>query len=79
MNNTLHYYNSNALLVINPLGLILVLYTPFRVFCTVSSGNIASGTWVYVDEVCSTDRDELVFLIYGQRYSYKDFQLKVNF
>jgi len=79
MNNTLHYYNSNALLVINAIGLIRVLYTPFRVCCIVSTENIASGTWVYVDEVCSTDRDELVFLIYGQRYSYKDFHLKVNF
>jgi len=76
---SLHYYNSNALLLVNAKGLIRVLYTPFRVLCKVDLGNIQKGTWVYVDEVGSNERDELIYNVYGQLYSYKQFRLQISF
>jgi integrase/recombinase XerD len=60
-------------------GLIRVLYTPFRVLCPVPFDNFPENTWIYVDEVCSSDKDELFYLIYGQPYSYKHFRLRINF
>jgi len=78
-NHFLQYYKSDALLVVNTFGHIRVLYTPFRVLCDASIGNLSSGTWVYVDEVCSNTRDELIYLIYGQPYSYKHFRLQISF
>ena len=76
---SLHYYNSNALLLVNAKGLIRVLYTPFRVLCRFDLLNIPKGTWVYVDEVFSNERDELIYQVNGQTYSYKHFRLQISF
>jgi hypothetical protein len=75
---SLYYYNSNVLLVVNQLGLIRVLYTPFRVQCIEPIDQIRLNTWVYVEEVFSSPKDELVYLIYGHSYSYKNFRVQVN-
>ena len=76
---SLYYYKSNALLVVNPQGFLRVLYTPFRVLCINPVDNIRLNTWVYVDEVFSSKQDELIYLIYGNTYSYKDFEVQVKF
>jgi hypothetical protein len=76
---TLHYYKSNALLVVNAKGLIRVLYTPFRVLCPIPFENLPGNTWIYVDEVCSNEKDELIYLIYRQPYSHTHFRLQISF
>jgi hypothetical protein len=65
--------------MVNAKGLIKVLYAPFRVLCKVDVGNIPKGTWVYVEEVYSNDKDELIYYVYGQLYSHKQFGLQINF
>lgn len=74
-----HYYHTNALLVVNPKGLIRVLYTPFRVLCVVPAGSIPSNTWVFVEEVYSNSRDELLYLIYGNTYPYQYFSIPIQY
>ncbi|MBK7883022.1 MAG: hypothetical protein IPJ81_03820 [Chitinophagaceae bacterium] len=76
---SVHYYHSNALLVVNTKGLIRILYTPFRVLCTIPINKLSSNTWVYVEEVYSTNRDELQYVIYGNIYSYKHFVIPIQF
>jgi len=81
MNKKLHlqYLNSNTLLLVNQKGQIRMLYTPFRVVCISAVNRINLNTWVYVDEVLSTDKDELQYVIFNQPYSYKHFKLPLMF
>jgi hypothetical protein len=74
-----HYYHPNQLLVVNSVGLIRILYTPFRVLCGAAIYRIPQNTWVYVEEVYSNEKDELQYLIYGSVYSYKHFTIPIQF
>ena len=75
----LYFYNSNAIVVVNPQGLIRVLYCPFRVQCISPINHIPMNMWVYVEEVLHTKEDELVYQICGQVYPYSNFKIEVNF
>ena len=81
MNKELHlqYYNSNTLLLVNPKEQIRKLYTPFRVLCLSAVDKITINTWVYVDEVLSNHKDELLYVIFGEAQPYKHFKLPVSF
>jgi hypothetical protein len=81
MNSNMHfqYYNSSALVVVNTKGQIRTLYTPFRVICVEAAATIPKGTYVYVEEVISNDRDQLQYIISGQLYRYSLFQLCIKF
>ncbi len=74
-----HYYNSNALLVVNPKGLIRVVHTPFRALCINAIDDIPINTWVYVEEVLCTSKYELIYIIHGKLFAHKHFTLTVNF
>lgn len=73
------YYNHHTLLLVNQKGQIRMLYTPFRVLCLNATGRLQLHTWVFVDEVHSTDTDELQYLIFDQLWSYRHFKLTVMF
>ena len=74
-----YYVNPNTLLVVNPKGRIRILYTPFRVKCIDPLPTIRSNSWVYVDKVLTTSKDELKYIIHGKAYSYKFFHLLMKF
>lgn len=76
---SLHSYNSNSLLVINGKGLIRVLYTPFRVLCIHPIGTIPANIQVYVEEVCSNGKDQLLYMIHGEYFLHGYFQLTIKF
>jgi hypothetical protein len=78
-NVSFQYYHTNALLVVSAKGLIRVLYTPFRVLCIDATKSIPLNTWLYVEEVYSTQKDELQYLIYGSIYSFKHFTIPIQF
>ena len=77
--STIHYCDGNSLLVVNPLGKIRKLYTPFRAECVEATEGLKKGTKVYVEEVQSTQRDELLFVIQGRPYLFKYFQISIRF
>jgi hypothetical protein len=81
MKNQLHlqYYNSNTVIVINQKGQIKALYTPFRVICISPTDVITTGVRVYVEEVLSNDKDELLYVIFSTIHSYKHFKLPIMF
>ena len=75
-----YYYDSSSILVINPKGQIRKLYTPFRVLCISTIINcVEKGSWVFVDEVKSNRKDELIFVVGGRPYPYQHFQIHINF
>ncbi len=76
---SLKYYNANALLVINQHGKLRVLFTPFKVLCIVAVGRIPLNTSVYVEEVLSNPLDELQYVIYNDRYSFRYFKIPIAF
>ena len=68
-----------SLLVINPLGVISRIYTPFKVICVIPVVGISTGAQVYVDEVQGFSKGDLYFFIFKQPYSHKNFQILIKF
>jgi hypothetical protein len=73
------YYTPHQLLLINPKGRIRILHTPFRVLCIEAIGKIPLHTWVYVEEVHSNDKDELLYRVFDRLLPYKHFSLPILF
>lgn len=76
-NYTIHYANYNSILVINPVGKLRQLYTPFRVYSNVQKGQ--KRRWYIVDEVISTNEDKLFYLINGKNYPHNQFTIEIQF
>ena len=74
-----YYYNKNTLFVINSMGKMRVLYTPFRVISQVSLGLLPANTHLYVDEVFCKVSGELYYCIFENTYSYKHFVIPINY
>lgn len=67
------YYQSHTLLVINQHGAIRQLYIPFRVL------EVNTNIMVYVDEILTTDKDELIFMVNNQPHPYHRFKITIQF
>jgi hypothetical protein len=67
------YFNSDILLVINPKGQIRKLYTPFR------AQTLANNSWVYVNEILTNGKDELIFIINSQPMLHHHFRIVIDF
>src|SRR5436190_863423 len=79
--DSLHFYyvNPHTLLVVNPSGKIRMLYTPIRMQCLSALPTIPANSWVYVERIATTSKDELQYIIQGKAYSYKFFHLLMKF
>ena len=73
------FINCNSVLLINPLGKIKRLFTPFKVICVEAVDGMTISTSVYVDEVLNNDQDQLIYHINGTLYLYKYFQITAKF
>jgi hypothetical protein len=73
------FYDYNTLLVINSQGVIRQLYTPIKVQCIDAVENIRNGISVYIDEIRTTRKDELIYLINGKEYTYTHFAIQIGF
>lgn len=75
-----YYHDQWSILVINPKGCMRKLYTPFKVICIEPAASwLKKGTWVFVDEVKTTRKDELVFVVGGLQFSYRHFRIQISF
>jgi len=72
-------YDHNTLLVINPQGAIRRLYVPIKVQCIDPIEAIRSGIWVYIDEIRTTRKDQLIYLINGKEYPHFHFSIQIGF
>jgi hypothetical protein len=75
----LQYYNSNSILLVNALGLLRILYTPFRAITIEDLETIPNHTTVYVTDVFHTRQDILQYQVNDRLYCYKSFQIIINF
>ncbi len=55
------------------------LHTPFKVQCTEDIGRYKKGSIVYVDEVATGEKDELIYHIGEGAYFHKNFRITANF
>ena len=74
---SLFYCDSQSVFLINPIGRLRQLYTPFNVVRIFPNGD--SGTHVYVvDEVKSTRDDRLIYIINDKPYYHSDFAIIIG-
>jgi len=73
------FCDNSSILIINSKGLIRRLYTPFKVQCILPIEKIREGIWVYVEEIRSTPKDEIIYLIHGKEYRHFHFCITVGF
>lgn len=73
------FVNNTSVLLINPLGKLRRLYTPFQVVCIEPMEGIPINTILIVDEVANNQQDQLLYLINGSIYLYKHFHIKATF
>ena len=78
-NQMVIYFDSYSILVINQLGKIRRLYTPFCVQCIDPVDEIQINTRVYVDEVFPDEDDLLLFKVCGNLYAYNHFVIMIKF
>lgn len=74
---SIHYGNYNSIIVINPVGKLRQLYTPFRVTSRFQKGQ--KRKWYFVDEVVSDNEDKLFYLINGSLHAHSLFKIEIQF
>lgn len=73
------YCDPHSILVVNNLGRLRQLYVPFKVCCTRDVGRFTVGSYVFVEEVVSGDRDELIYMIGDAAYHHRHFRIAATF
>lgn len=76
---TVSYGSSNSILLVNALGRIRQLYTPFRVRVLSGVDGLKEGSFIYVDEVTTTPEDKLVFVTCRGAYLHSSFRIVASF
>lgn len=73
------YGSANSILLINSMGRIRQLYTPFRVKVSEDVEGLKQGTFVYVEEVASDPQDKLIFITNTGAYLHSSFRIVASF
>ena len=73
------YGSANSILLINSMGRIRQLYTPFRVKVSEDVEGLKQGTFVYVEEVASDPQDKLIFITNTGAYLHSSFRIVDSF
>ena len=79
MNEHIEHATDDELYLINPIGLLRALRTPFRALCIKESIGIPIGTWAFVDAVYSSRLFMIGYQINGNLHPYNHFQITINF
>jgi hypothetical protein len=73
------YCDAFSIVIVSHSGQINRLYCPFRVKHLGLLPDYKTGASLWVDEVSSTDKDELIYVILGTQYLYSHFALEARF
>jgi len=76
---TISYGSTDSILLVNSLGRIRKLYTPFRVKVEEETEDLKKGTYVYVEEVACTPEDKLIFITNTGAYLHSSFRIVASF
>ena len=75
----IQFVNPNVLLVVNGMGVLKTIHTPFRVQVLEQVGIYKPGTYVIVEEVASAPGDKLLYIIGTKPYLHTHFVIKIHF
>lgn len=76
---TVSYCDRSSILIVNSLGKMRQLYTPFRVTCKADAFGLTKGSSVYIDEIASTPQGELLFITSTGTYPHSCFTIVASF
>jgi hypothetical protein len=73
------YCDSGSILLVNSVGNLKRLYCPFLVKCCALSGALKPGMSLWVEEVATNEKDELIYIILGSSFKHTHFKLLASF
>jgi hypothetical protein len=76
---TVSYCDHSSILIVNSLGKMRRLYTPFRVTCKEDYQGLRKGASVYIEEVASTPQGDLLFITNTGTYTHSYFKIVASF
>ncbi|MCF8293998.1 MAG: hypothetical protein K9I70_09320 [Chitinophagaceae bacterium] len=77
MEPSIKYIDHKSILVVNPAGQLRKVFVPFRVYVR---GTELTQKQVYmVEEILTTERDEIVYVINSKPYYHHHFKLDILF
>jgi len=79
MGYTVSYCDHTSILIVNTMGRIRRLYTPFRVVCREDYMELRKGTSIYVDEIATNPQDELLYITSLGVYAHSHFNIVASF
>jgi hypothetical protein len=74
-----NFISNNSLIVVNKLGLIRQLFTPFNVQVLHETAHFKEKSWVVVEEVMSHPQYILLYRVINKWWPYYIFRLDVRF
>ena len=77
--NLINYHDPNSILVINPIGKMRQVFTPFKVQVKEPTLNLDVNSWVLVDLVKASPTYKLMFRIGSKWYPYHLFRITIKF
>jgi hypothetical protein len=77
--NLINYHDPNSILVINPIGKMRQVFTPFKVQVKEPTTNLDVNSWVVVDLVKASPTYKLMFKIGPNWYPYHLFRITIKF
>ena len=77
--NLINYHDPNSILVINPIGKMRQVFTPFKVQVKEPTLNLDVNSWLLVDLVKASPTYKLMFRIGSKWYPYHLFRITIKF
>ena len=77
--NLINYHDPNSILVINPIGKMRQVFTPFKVQIKEPTTNLVVNSWVLVDLVKASPSYKLMFRIGSKWHPYHLFRITIKF
>ncbi|MBL7692594.1 MAG: hypothetical protein JNM41_13470 [Flavipsychrobacter sp.] len=76
---TVSYCDHTSILIVNTMGRMRRLYTPFRVTCKEDYMGLKKGTSIYVDEVSTNLHDDLLYVTSLGVFAHSHFAIVASF
>lgn len=76
---TISYGSRHSVLLINSLGRIRELYTPFRVKVVEEAANLVIGSYIYVEEVDCSQDGQLLYITENGPFVHSNFRIVASF